>query len=214
MTARTRIKVCGITEQADAQGAVALGADALGFIFTAKSPRNIQPAKARAIIKGLPPFIDAVGVFVDEALEVVDDIRRFCGLTVIQLHGSESPRYCGSLSCRVVKAFGIGPKSLSPEGGPQYASYRGLVAGYLLDTYHEKVSGGTGRPFDWSLLETMRPPGPLILAGGLNPDNVGAAIRTVRPFAVDVNSGVEIEPGRKDLEKLAAFMQEVRKADL
>lgn len=210
MAARTRIKVCGITEQADAQGAVALGADALGFIFAAKSPRNIEPAKAREIIKGLPPFVDAVGVFVDETLEVVDDIRRSCGLTVIQLHGSESPRYCGSLACPVLKAFGIG----SPASRPPFESYRGLVAGYLLDTYHEKGSGGTGRAFDWSLLEILRPPSPLILAGGLNPDNVGTAMRTVRPFAVDVNSGVEIEPGRKDLEKLAAFMQEVRKADL
>lgn len=213
MTARTRIKVCGITEKADAQGAVDLGADGLGFIFTDKSPRNIEPEKAREIIKSLPPFVEAVGVFVNQAFDVVNDIMQYCGLTIIQLHGSESPQYCESISCRVVKSFGIGPDSLRPEKRPRYDDYEGLVAGYLLDTFHEKMSGGTGQPFDWSLLETLRPPGHVILAGGLNPDNVGAAIRTVRPFAVDVNSGVEFEPGRKDLEKLAAFMQEVRKAD-
>jgi phosphoribosylanthranilate isomerase len=213
MNARTRIKVCGITAEADAQGAVGLGADGLGFIFTDKSPRNIEPEKAREIIRSLPPFVDAVGVFVNEAFDVVNDIMHYCGLTIIQLHGSESAQYCESISCRVVKSFSIGPGSPGPEAGSPYDPYDGVVAGYLLDTFHEKMAGGTGRPFDWTLVERMRPPGPVILAGGLNPDNVGSAIRTVRPFAVDVNSGVESEPGRKDLEKLAAFMREVGKAD-
>ncbi|MDA8165559.1 MAG: phosphoribosylanthranilate isomerase [Desulfobacteraceae bacterium] len=211
MTGRTRVKVCGITEMADALGAVELGADGLGFIFAGKSPRYIEPERAREIIRGLPPFVQAVGVFVNEAADVVSDIMHSCGLTIIQLHGTESPRYCESLSRRVVKSFAIGPETAGD--GSLFEPYAGVVAGYLLDTYHAGMTGGTGRVFDWSLLDTMRPPGPVILAGGLNPDNVGAAIRTVRPFAVDVSSGVESRPGRKDLKKLAAFMAEIRKAD-
>ena len=213
MTARTRIKVCGITDMAEAKGAVAMGVDALGFIFTNKSPRKIEPEQAREIIRTLPPFVDAVGVFVNEAFDVVNDIMQYCKLTVVQLHGSESPQYCESISCRVLKTFCLGAGPADSETEPRYDSYYGLVSGYLLDTYHDGMAGGTGRSFDWSLVEKMRPPGPVILAGGLQADNVGEAVRTVRPFAVDVNSGVESEPGRKDLEKLARFMEEVRKAD-
>jgi phosphoribosylanthranilate isomerase len=209
MAARTRIKVCGITELADAGGAVEMGVDALGFIFAEKSPRRIEPEKARDIIKSLPPFVDAVGVFVNEAFDVVNDIAQYCSLTVVQLHGSESPQYCEHISCRMVKAFSLRPHGHPGETAPDYDSYQGLIAGYLLDTYSEKMAGGTGLTFDWSLVARMRPPGPVILAGGLHAGNIGEAIRTVRPFAVDINSGIEFAPGRKDLEKLAQLQAEV-----
>jgi phosphoribosylanthranilate isomerase len=213
MVARTRVKVCGITELADARGAAEMGVDGLGFIFAVKSPRRIEPEKAREIIKSLPPFVDAVGVFVDEAPEVVNEIAQYCGLTLVQLHGSESPAYCASISCRKIKVFGFRPRGLSGEAVPDYGSYQGVVAGYLLDTFHGKMAGGTGLTFDWSLVEAMRPPGPVILAGGLHPGNIGEAIRSVRPYAVDVNSGIEIAPGRKDLNKLALLLEEVARAD-
>lgn len=213
MNIRTRIKVCGMTKVKEAEGAVNAGVDALGFIFAEASPRYVNPEKVKEIVKKLPPFVDAVGVFVDEDAEVVDEIVQYCGLTVAQLHGSESPTYCADISCRVVKAFRIKPESAHSEKEPYYDPYYGVVNGFLLDTYHEKIAGGTGKTFDWKLLENMRPPGPLILAGGLTPENVRQAILETMPFAVDINSGVEFEPGRKDVEKLLRLVDEVRKAD-
>ena len=202
MNIRTRIKVCGMTKIKEAEGAVSAGVDALGFIFAESSPRYVNPEKAKEIIKKLPPFVDAVGVFVDEEAEVVDEIVQYCGLTVAQLHGSESPKYCDEISCRVVKAFRIKPESALSENEPYYDPYYGVVNGFLLDTYHKKIAGGTGETFDWKLLEKMRPPGPFILAGGLTPKNVGQAILETSPFAVDINSCVEFEPGRKDVERI------------
>jgi phosphoribosylanthranilate isomerase len=213
MAARTRIKVCGITNMEDAGGAVEMGGDALGFIFAEKSPRRIEPEKARELIRSLPPFVDAVGVFVNEAFDVVNDIVQYCGLTVVQLHGNESPQYCENISCRLVKAFSFRPGGVSGAQAPVYDPYRGLISGYLFDTFHESMAGGTGRTFDWDLVLRMSPPGPVILAGGLHPENIGEAIRRVRPFAIDVNSGVEIEPGRKDMDKLARLLGEVAEAD-
>ncbi len=213
MNIRTRIKVCGMTKMKEAEGAVNAGVDALGFIFAESSPRYVNPEKVKEIVKKLPPFVDAVGVFVDEEAEVVNEIVQYCGLTVAQLHGSESPTYCDEIACRVVKAFRIKPGLAFSEKEPYYDPYYGVVNGFLLDTYHEKMAGGTGETFGWKLLETMRPPGPLILAGGLNPDNVGQAILETTPFAVDVNSGVEFEPGRKDVEQIVKLVGEVKKAD-
>ncbi len=213
MTARTRIKVCGMKDAAEADGLVAMGVDALGFIFVEASPRNVEPDKARQIIASLPPFVDAVGVFVNQELDVVNDIARYCGLTVVQLHGSESPQYCEAVRCRVVKTFSLRPDSAPSDTNPFYAPYQGIVAGFLVDTYHEKLAGGSGQVFDWELLKRGRPAGPLILAGGLTPDNVGEAIRRVRPFAVDVNSGVEISPGVKDIAKVERLVEVVRETD-
>jgi phosphoribosylanthranilate isomerase len=209
MAFRTRIKVCGITTQEDARSAVAAGADALGFIFVDRSPRVVTPEMVRAITGQLPPFVNSIGVFLDEKLEVVEEIVSYCRLTLVQLHGSETPEYCRSLSCPVIKSFSIHPGSNSNE----LAVYAEVVSGFLLDTYHKDLSGGTGMVFDWNLVEQIKPPGPFILAGGLTPENVGDAIRQVKPFAVDVNSGVEYQPGRKDPAKLKSFSYEVRKAD-
>jgi phosphoribosylanthranilate isomerase len=213
MIVRTRVKVCGITELADAMAAVKMGVDGLGFIFAAGSPRKIEPEKARGIIASLPPFVEAIGVFVDETATAVNEISKFCGLTIVQLHGGESPAYCRSITSRVVKSFSLRPDGAGSEPSPDYESYRGLIAGYLLDTYHAGLAGGTGLAFDWDLVSKSRPPGPVILAGGLHPDNVGRAIAAVRPFAVDVNSGVESAPGRKDPARLARLLAEVVRAD-
>jgi len=204
---RRRSKVCGITRLADAVAAVAAGVDALGFIFAAKSPRRIAPEQAREIIAALPPFVAAVGVFVDEDHRQVEEIVRSCRLTVVQLHGCESPAYCAKMPCRVVKVFNL-------PGAPAFAAYQDVVSGFLVDTFHAKLAGGTGQAFDWSILDKMRPLGPLVLAGGLGPRNVAEAVRRVRPFAVDVNSGVESAPGLKDIVAIQQVVAEVRRADL
>jgi phosphoribosylanthranilate isomerase len=209
MAFRTRIKVCGITSQEDARAAVAAGADGLGFIFVKQSPRLVEPEMVRAITGGLPPFVDSIGVFRDEELEVVQEIIHYCRLSLVQLHGSESPEYCRNISCKVIKSFALRPESESAE----LAAYADVAGGFLLDTYHQEMAGGTGFVFDWKLVEQVKIPGPVILAGGLTPENVGEAIRRVKPFAVDVNSGVEYQPGRKDTEKLKSFAQAVRTAD-
>ena len=206
---RTRIKVCGMTDAGEVAGAVAAGVDAVGFIFAAKSPRSVTPETARAIIEGLPPFVDAVGVFVNTPIAQVNDIARHCRLTLVQLHGDESPDDCALACVRAVKAFRVG----ADAPGPDFTPYAGRVAGILLDTYVPHQAGGTGLAFDWGLVGQFDLPAPLILAGGLTPDNVVAAIQTVRPYAVDVNSGVEISPGRKDLDRLRRFIRLVRSHD-
>ena len=209
MAYRTRIKVCGITCQEDARIAVAAGADALGFIFVEQSPRLVEPDRVRAMTSELPPFINRVGVFQDEEIELVEEIISYCRLSQVQLHGSESPEYCRKISAQVIKSFCLRQDTDHEE----LAAYADAVSGFLLDTYHQDMSGGTGRVFDWTLVGQVKPPAPVILAGGLNPENVREAIRQVKPFAVDVNSGVEYQPGRKDTDRLKNFVQEVRKAD-
>jgi phosphoribosylanthranilate isomerase len=210
MAGRTRIKVCGITRPEDARFAVAAGVDALGFIFAGKSLRKVDPDQARRIITTLPPFVEAVGVFVNSDPAKVRELVEYCGLTVVQLHGQESVEYCRAMPVRVVKAFSIRPET--PE--QEFTPYADAAAGLLFDTWHEKLAGGTGQAFDWSILANYAIPRPLILAGGLGPDNVGAAVRLVHPFAVDVNSGVEVSPGLKDQGLITAVVKEVRLADL
>lgn len=210
MVKRTRIKVCGITDRADLVHAVSAGVDGLGFIFAENSPRRVEPEKARELIKSVPPFVDVVGVFVNEDPDVVTDIVRYCGLTMVQLHGQENIDYCRLMPVRILKSFAVN----SDSDGSEMAVYSGVAAGYLLDTYHKSMAGGTGQTFDWNLIDGLRIPGPVFLAGGLGPENVGAAINAVRPFAVDINSGVETSPGRKDHAKITALIDAVRRADL
>ncbi len=209
MAVRTRIKVCGITELEYAKAAVDAGVDALGFIFAKKSPRFIEPDKAREIIEKLPPFIDTVGVFVNEDAQAVNEILEYCSLSVAQLHGVETPQYCAGISCQVVKSFQVGPQFDSASLVP----YDDIVGAFLLDTYHKDMDGGTGEVFDWKLVENLNVSKPVILAGGLSPDNVGSAIRLVKPHAVDVNSGVETAPGIKDIDAIERLVLEVREAD-
>lgn len=210
MVQRTRIKVCGITDRADLVHAVAAGVDGLGFIFAKNSPRRIEPEKVRELIKSVPPFVDTVGVFVNEDPDVVTDIIKYCGLTMVQLHGQENIDYCRLMPVRILKSFAVNRDT----DGTDMAVYSGVAAGYLLDTYHKSMAGGTGQTFDWDLVAGLRIPGPIFLAGGLGPENVGAAISAVRPFAVDINSGVETSPGCKDHSKITALVEAVRRADL
>lgn len=209
MTGRTRIKICGMTDKNEVSHAIACGVDALGFIFFQKSPRNIEPDRAREIIESFPPFIDAVGVFVNEAPEVVAEIVKYCRLSTVQLHGSESPEYCRQIPGRIVKAFQIAP-GLTPD---DLGVYEDVVSGFLLDTFHKEVRGGTGETFDWSRVDKLHPRKPIILAGGITPDNVAEAIRQVKPYGIDANSGLETAPGRKDISKITRLIETVRLTD-
>lgn len=199
-----RVKVCGITNRQDAFLAADAGADALGFVF-ASSPRQVSPSRARQIIKSLPPFVDKVGVFVNEKPERVKEIVNFCLLGAVQLHGDESPSYCSKFfGCKVIKAFSV--KDNLPPGISDYK-----VDAYLLDTYCKEKRGGTGKVFNWEVASKVKQLGtPLILSGGLGPDNVKEAVGKVRPFAVDVASGVEQRPGKKSPQKMKEFILTVR----
>lgn len=200
-----RIKICGITNLEDALLAAGLGANALGFIFYAKSPRSVAPEAAREIIRQLPPFIVSIGVFVNEEAATVRDLAARVGLDWIQPHGSESPEYCRSLGRRVMKAFRIQDENSLKD----LEAFRGSVQAFLLDTYKKGQVGGTGETFDWELARKAQSYGPIVLAGGLSAANVAQAIAAARPQAVDVASGVEAAPGKKDPEKLRAFFKAV-----
>lgn len=200
-----RIKICGITNLEDALLAAELGADALGFIFYPPSPRSIEPDAARAIIAQLPPLVTTVGVFVDEDAALVRELAAQVGLDWLQLHGKETPEYCRAMGRRVIKSFRIQNEN-SLAG---LAAYRGAAQAFLLDTYKKGLVGGTGETFDWDLARRARPYGPIILAGGLTPENVAQAITAAQPQGVDAASGVEAAPGKKDAEKLRAFFKAV-----
>ena len=200
-----RVKVCGITNLQDASMAIELGVDALGFIF-APSPRRISPEKARAIIRSIPPFVKSVGVFVNEELMTIRRIVDYCCLDLIQLHGNEQPAMCRELMPHTIKTFRIKDES-SLES---VRAYCGRARAFLLDTYAEERHGGTGKTFDWGL--TMKAKGlgvPIILSGGLRPSNIQKAISTVGPYAVDVNSGIEASPGKKDPLLMKALMKNI-----
>jgi len=201
-----RVEGCGITNIDDAMMAVELGAHALGFIF-AQSPRNINPEKAREIIFQLPPFVQTVGVFVNEDEKVIREIVELCGLDLVQLHGDESVEVCSGLMPRVIKVIRVkGRASLLP-----IEQYKGKVRAFLLDTWSAEAHGGTGKGFDWDLAVEAKQFGiPIILSGGLNPANIKEAIARVKPVAVDVNSGVEARPGKKSLALLEQFFNEIR----
>lgn len=185
---------------------MAAGADALGFVFFRKSPRNIDPDDARDIIRQLPPFVQTVGLFVNEEAVVVNAMADRCGLDIVQLHGDEAPDYCGMINRRVVKAFRV--KDVVSLGALR--DYR--VAGYLLDAWSRDAYGGTGHTFDWDLARDAVSCGPLVLAGGLTPSNVAEAVHRVRPYAVDVSSGVESSPGQKDPVKVREFIRMAKEA--
>ena len=211
---RVRVKICGTTRLDDALCAVQAGVDALGFIFFAKSPRNIESDAARAIIAQLPPFVDTVGVFVNEEQEKLQKIVKNCALNTVQLHGQESPEYCRTLaqvlpSCRLLKAFRVGPQTTAADIAP----YADCVQGYLLDTFQKDAVGGTGQAFDWALIERLQLSRPLLLAGGLDCDNVSLAIQQVRPYGLDANSGLEDAPGIKNHQKVQTFLRLVRESE-
>lgn len=197
-----RVKICGLTSVEDALAAVEAGADALGFMFYPRSPRFLTTADARRIIAALPPFVARVGVFVDAPADEVQRHVGECGLDTVQLHGGESVEFCRNLApLAVVKAFRVrGPESMGPLQAWQEFPW-------LLDSYVEGALGGTGRTFNWDLAAGAVMQGRrVILAGGLTPANVAEAVARVRPWAVDVSSGVESAPGRKDAAKVRAFI--------
>jgi phosphoribosylanthranilate isomerase len=197
----TKVKICGITTADDARMAVAAGADAIGLVFFDKSPRCVDAERAAGIVAAIPPFVQVVGLFVNAPLELVNATADRAGLDIVQLHGEETPSYCDAVNRRVMKAFRVkGPESLAP-----IASYR--VAGLLLDAYSPNSYGGTGERFDWDLVLAAKVHGPIILAGGLTPDNVASAVSQVSPYAVDVSSGVELSPGRKNPEQVRRFIE-------
>jgi phosphoribosylanthranilate isomerase len=201
------VKICGITNYEDASIAVGLGAGALGFIF-ADSPRQITPQKARDIIRAMPPFVKTVGVFVDEGAAAIKEMIHYCGLDLVQLHGDEPPDLCAELMPRTIKALRIKDESSLPTS----RIYHGRVRALLLDAYSKDKAGGTGKTFDWQLAIKFKKLGiPIILAGGLGPSNIDGAISTVRPYAVDVNSGVEERPGKKSHTLMKDLMEKVRR---
>ncbi len=208
MRQSVKVKVCGITNAEDAWTAVEAGADALGFIFYKQSPRYVVPAVASRIIAELPPLIVTVGVFVNEGMATVRSIMDTCGLAMAQLHGDENASYCHELSRPSMKALRLKDRG-SLLALAEYQG-RGGVRGFVLDTFSELTYGGTGQVTDWALAADVAKSTRILLAGGLTPDNVTEAIRAVRPYGVDVSSGVEAAPGKKDPAKIRAFLEAVR----
>lgn len=211
-----KVKVCGITNLEDALASCEYGADALGFIFHNKSPRFIEPEKAKEIVKTIPPFVTTVGVFVDEGANTINEIVKKIGLHAVQLHGNESPEFCEGIQSKIIKTFRIkGARVMgigTGEQGVNKEMERYNVSAYLLDTYKEGVEGGTGATFSWGVAKDAIKAGKIILAGGLTTENVKQAIKIVMPYAVDVSSGVEEMPGKKDLRKVMEFIETAKGA--
>lgn len=205
----TRVKICGITRAEDALAVAASGADAIGLVFYAPSPRHVVVHQARAIIEALPPFVTTVGLFVDADPDFVRTVLGELPLDLLQFHGTEKPEYCRAFGRPYLKAVRVKPG----VDLVQYASLYPDAKGLLLDAHVEGIAGGTGQAFDWNLIPSTLPL-PVVLSGGLDPANVAEAIRRVRPAAVDVSSGVESAKGIKDAAKIAGFMQGVRNASL
>jgi phosphoribosylanthranilate isomerase len=205
---QTRIKICGITSVEDAQLAVASGADAIGLVFYAPSPRAVSVEQAAIIADSVPPFVTVVALFVDELVEEINRILASVAINLIQFHGEETPEFCRQFSRPWVKALRVKPGMDIAAACNAYAGARGI----LLDSWQEGVPGGTGKTFDWHLASGGLPL-PIVLAGGLNDENVGAAIAQLRPDAVDVSGGVEQSPGVKDAGKISNFIAAVRAAD-
>ena len=189
-----KVKVCGLTRLEDALFAASLGAHAVGFIFYPKSPRFVSPERAAEISRRLPPFVLRVGVFVNEEPWRIREIQKRVGLDLVQLHGDEPPHFCAQFFPRVIKAFRIREERDLDKIPP----YRGKISAILLDTYVKGLAGGTGRTFDWAIARRAKAFGlPVILAGGIGPENAARALEEVSPYGLDVNSGVECSPGRK-----------------
>ena len=206
----TKVKICGITNIEDAESAVKSGADALGFIFFRNSPRYIHKNVAKEIIQGLPPFVSSVGVFVNEEETKIREISESCGLDILQFHGDESPDFCSLFNRRLIKAFRVKEK----KDLEIISSYK--VSAVLLDTYYKDLYGGGGKAFNWQIVSMARSyySERVILAGGLCPDNVLKAIQIVKPYGVDISSGVESEPGKKDHAKLEEFIRLAKNQDI
>ena len=204
---KTRIKICGLTREEDVDAAVAAGADAIGFVFYAPSPRYVSPQRAAELARRIPPFVDVVGLFVNEPAEAVRAACAALPISILQFHGDEDAAYCRQFARPYLRAARVRPGLDLVEFARAFPDARGL----LLDAFVEGYGGG-GHVFDWTLIPQDLP-GYLVLSGGLTATNVGEAMRRVRPVAVDVSSGVEMSKGIKNHSKIAAFVAAVRKAD-
>jgi phosphoribosylanthranilate isomerase len=204
---RTRIKFCGLTRAADVSAAVELGVDAVGFVMVPASPRWIAPAAASKLRRSLPPFVTAVALLKDADPAFVQEVIDTLKPDLLQFHGSEDAGYCESFGVPYIKAVSMDGKVSLTALAKRYASAQGL----LLDSHAPSGMGGTGKTFDWGRI--TRSPKPLVLAGGLNPDNVAKAVKQVQPYTVDVSSGIERKPGIKDASKMRAFVDAVKRAD-
>ena len=201
---QVKVKICGMTNLKDVKVAVDGGVDAVGFIFYKKSPRSVTMQVVREIVLELPPFVDSVGVFVNETAEQINKIADHCKLDRVQLHGDESPAFCKKIRRRVIKVIRV--KDI--QSLKKLSDYS--VSSFLLDTFSEDQYGGTGKVFDWNLAYSAKKYGPIILAGGLTPINVRQGIQRIQPYGVDVCSGVESQPGIKDHKKMQAFLKNVK----
>jgi phosphoribosylanthranilate isomerase len=206
--AMTRIKICGITREQDLLAVANSGADAIGLVFYEKSPRHVCLQKAVSLVHVAPPFVTVVGLFVNPTVEYVREVLGQVSLDVLQFHGEESPDFCAQFAKPYLKAIRVKAGVDLVQCAALYSGAQGL----LLDAYVEGTQGGTGESFDWALIPQNLPL-PVILSGGLHADNVAAAIKQVRPYAVDVSSGVEAAKGIKDAAKIAAFIKEVNSVD-
>ena len=206
---KTAVKICGVTRVPDALAAARAGAHAIGLVFYRPSPRYVEPDAAAAIVRALPPFVTPVGLFVDADEEEVRAIAARARVQMLQFHGAETPEFCSRFDLPYMKALRVRPGLDLLQYAHDFHSAKAL----LLDAYQEGLHGGTGAVFDWNLIPQALPL-PIVLSGGLTPENVGEAIRRVRPAAVDVSSGVEASKGVKDEAKIAAFITGVRNADV
>lgn len=208
-TQRTRVKICGITSIEDAQSICEAGADAIGLVFYEKSPRNVSIEKAKIICASLPPFVMSVGLFLNAPADFVTSVLASVPLDLLQFHGSETPQYCASFNRPYIKAVGM--KDLPDEDDfNQYADRYSQARGFLVDSHAIGKAGGTGDTFDWRRVP-QHYSRPIILAGGLNPNNIAQALQTVAVFGVDLSSGVESSPGKKDKQKITQLMNEVKR---
>jgi len=199
-----KVKICGITNLEDAQIAVDAGADALGFVFYPASPRHIFPEEASRIIRSLPPFVQTVGLFVNESADIINETADRCGLDIVQLHGDESPAFCQTIKRRLIKALRIKDMA-SLDAINDYQ-----VSSFLLDAWSPDAFGGTGKTFNWEIAECAARKTRIILAGGLTPANVADAIRRTGPYGVDVSSSLELSPGKKDPVKVIEFIKNAK----
>jgi len=205
--APVKVKICGITQVDDMLSACEAGADAIGLVFYAPSKRAVTAEQAAQIVRSIPPFVLSVGLFVNESTQFVQSILDQVPLQLLQFHGDESPAYCESFNRPYIKAIAVKPDESEVELRAKMDSFT-KASGFLLDTYKPGVPGGTGETFDWGLFPKYHKP--MILAGGLNADNVQQAIQQVQPYAVDVSGGVELSAGKKSVPKLEAFIQQAK----
>ena len=200
----TRVKFCGLTHEEDIAQAVKLGVDALGFVFYAPSSRSVAPDHAAMLTSSVPAFVTRVGLFVNEQPAVIQNIFERTRLNLIQYHGDETPEFCDAVGLPFIKAFRVRPGTDIQTEMERYPN----ASGFLLDAYVKGQPGGTGERFDWGMIPQSN--APIILAGGLSPDNAKDAIEQVAPWALDVSGGIETKPGRKDPDKMARFMNACR----